>query len=101
MIRKIAKKGKFVKGQRISIGRAPVKNFKMLTNFKDFSFDPQSGVITILKDIELNEPIVVEFDFTPPSEPLEPTEEERRRERLIQEKMRELAIRELRKEGKL
>jgi len=100
MIRKIAKKGKFVKGQRISIGRAPVENFKMLTNFKDYSFDKNSGVITILKDTELKEDLRVEFDFTPPPKPEPPTEDEKRRERLIREKMREIAIERLKEEGK-
>lgn len=98
--RVIGKPGTYLKGQRLSITRAPITEFVLcndeLKAGEHFEINSKQGVITFLKDIKVKESLRAEFDFSP-----QPPTEEKRREKLIREKIREIAIRELEKEGKL
>lgn len=99
--RVIGKPGVYQKGQRLSITRGPVTGFVLrndeLKEGEHFEINSKQGVITFLKHIKVKESLRAKFDFSPQP----PTEEEKRREKLIREKIREIAIRELEEEGKL
>lgn len=68
--RVISKPGTYLKGQRLSITRAPITR-PILWNDelqigRDIKIDHKQGVIIFLKDVEIESWIGVEFDFDNP-----------------------------------
>ena len=75
--RVIGKPGSYLKGQRLSISRAPVSGAILwndeLEEDEDFKIDPKQGVIIFLRDVEVKSWIGIEFDWDNPEEEGEET----------------------------
>ena len=68
--RVIGKPGVYLKGQRLSITRAPITGFILCNDElqigRHIQLDRKEGVITFLKDVEIKSWIGAEFDFDNP-----------------------------------
>ena len=72
--RVIGKPGTYLKGQRLSITRAPITGAILwndeLKEDEDFEIDPGEGVMIFLRDVEVKSWIGIEFDWDNPEEKL-------------------------------